>query len=178
MNSLLLREIVSHVMSNFAIIPSDTVGLKTKSLLDEEYILPEKFRFKSDGVSYEGRVWGCQLSFLQNDVKVLLTECASDEFPEFAMAIKSKDAPTYGMYFRHIESDDPLDSDPMLAVSIDGKEWLNCTTFLQATFLAAMEQIRELMVPWQKCNEYKDLYSSLISFVKYRDQFIGQSDEG
>lgn len=171
MNLSLLKEIVSHVMANFGIIPSEFVNhKKTDSLLSPKYLLDERMYFESEGEQFTGKTWGCQISVAASEVRVMLGECTlNKEFPEFAMVIASKDAPVYGLYLCYNEmSIHPGDSEPHLAVSTNaGKDWMNCTTFIQATFLAAMEQVRDLKLPWVKVGEHKDLYQALLSFTNY-----------
>jgi len=173
MNIVLLKEIVSHIMAHFGVIPSDFVNLKkSDSLLSPTYLLNEKIFFESDGENYTGKVWGCQMSVAQTQIKVLLGECTTDpEFPEWAMIVQPKDNPIYGLYLCHnTQSDYAPTSQPDLSVSLDGKEWMNCSTFLQATFLAAMEQVRDLQMPWIKCVEYADLYKAMLSFLNHHDK--------
>jgi len=172
MNYALLKEVVSHVMANFGVIPSDFVDHKnTDSLMGPTYLLPEKIVFEEEGKPYTGMVWGCQFSMAQTEVKVILGECTTDpKFSEFAMVIQSKNTPAYGLYLCYNElSNHPLDSEPDLSVSLNGKDWMDCTTFLQATFLAAMEQVRDLQAPWNKCSDYKELHKMLLSFMNYHD---------
>jgi|SRR5208283_2800769 hypothetical protein len=175
MNKTLLKEIISHVLANFVVIPSDFIDPKlTGSLLDRAYILPEKFCFEADDITYENEVWGCQLSALQNEVKVLATKVIAPCETEFVMVVQSKDAPVYGLNLCYNAEAGAEVNDFTLAVSLDGKDWMECATFLQATFLAAMEQVKDLGSMWQKCSEYKSLYDSLISFVKYHDSQLGE----
>lgn len=178
MNLALVKEIVSHIYAHFAIIPSDFVNMdKTDSLINPFYLLKEQVVFESEGTSYHGKVWGCQMSIGQQEIKVLLGDCTLDkEYPEFVMIVQPKDAPVYGLYLCHNEmSSQPGDSQPMIAVSPDkGKGWLQCNAHLQATFLAAMEQARELRMPWEKCTDYKPLYQCMINFLKFHLEIYGE----
>jgi hypothetical protein len=178
MNKALLKEIVAHIYAHFAIIPSDFVNLdKTQSLMAPYYLLNDKISFEVEGNSYQGKIWGCQMSIGQKEIKVLLGDCTLDkEFPEFVMIVQPKDAPTYGLYLMYNEmSSQPGDSQPMIAVSPDGgKGWMQCNTHLQATFLAAMEQARELRMPWEKCDEHRSLYQAMVSFLKFHLEIYGE----
>ena len=171
MNKDLLKEVIHHVMASFGVIQSSFIDpKKTGSLLDPAYILPEKIRFEVDENLFENNIWGCQISALQNEVRVLLSKLGDENQYDFVMAVQSKGAPTYGLVLSY-ELEHGLEH-CMLAVSIDGKTWMDCSTFLQATFLAAMEQVKDLGSGWQACSDYEELHSSLISFIKfYDDQF-------
>jgi hypothetical protein len=178
MNKALLKEIVSHVYANFAVIPSNFVNLnKTSSLMEPKYLLKEKLTFEVDNSSHYGQMWGCQMAVSQMEIKVLLGNCTLDkEFPECSMIIQPKNAPTYGLYLIYNESFlESEDSQPMIAVSPDdGKGWIECNTGLQATFLAAMEQARDLHMTWKICSDYDNLYRAMISFLKFHLEIYGE----
>jgi hypothetical protein len=176
MNYALLKEIVSHVMAHYGVIPSDFVDHKiTDSLMSPGYLLPEKIHFESEGEEYKGKVWGCQMSMAQTEVKVLLGECTLDkEFPEFAMVIQPKETPIYGIYLCYNEmSNSPKDSQPDLAVTLKGNDWMDCSTYLQGCFLAATEQLRDFRAPWIKCVDYQDLHKFLLSFINFHHAKFG-----
>jgi hypothetical protein len=176
MNKILLKEIVAHIYANFALIPSDFVNLnQTASLMGPDYILQEKITFEEEKISYSGTLSGCQMSLSLNELKVLAADCTTDkEFPEYAMIVQPKDAPTYGLYLIQNDSSEPEYHQPMLAVSINqGKDWMQLNTGLQATFLAAMEQARDLHMIWKKIENYKPQYQALISFLKFHADTYG-----
>lgn len=62
----------------------------------------------------------------------------------------------------------------MLAVSLDGKNWMQCNSYLQGTFLAAMEQLRDMHLSWSKCSDYNDLYKSALSFLQFHSTHYGE----
>lgn len=177
--NLQLRElIVKHVLANLAIIPSTFVSLdKSKSLKTKEFLLNDKISFMaSDSKLVENKVWGCQFSAEQQELKILLADCSIDpNIPEYAVLIHLKNQPMYGIY---LVNSDVIDSEALIAVSLNGKEWLECSTYLQATFLAAMENIKELGFSWTKCSSYKEQLISLLSFIKFHTNVYGELDEG
>ncbi len=74
--------------------------------------------------------------------------------------------------------DEEIDSEALIAVSSDKKHWMPCSTYLQATFLAGMEQVRDSGFAWTKCSEYKEQYQQLLSFIKFHHNFYEVTDEG
>lgn len=163
MNQDLIEQIVLHIYSQFAIIPSSFVDLgKTKSLRSKEYLLLDKLTFElDDNSSIQNRVWGCQLKVQNDTMTVLLGDCTLDkEQPEFALIFSTNDTPTYGLYLCPGQS--------VIAYSLNDKDWLQSSTYLQATFLAAMEQIRELGMKWEKSSSDDKLFSSLKSFIQFK----------
>jgi hypothetical protein len=175
MNKQLLDSIVKHVFANLAVIPSDFVNLdRSKSLMEKEYLLDRKLNFSGEGKA--GQVWGCQMSSDQQEVKFLLGDCSLDSNTlEYCLLVTLKGAPSYGLYL--VQSDE-FDSEPMIACTIDGKSWLECNTFLQASFLAGMEQIRDTGLSWRKCQNFSEEFDKLVSFIAFHQSVYGGSDEG
>jgi hypothetical protein len=175
MNKFLRETIVKHIFANFAIIPSSFVNLNnSKSLMDKDFILQDKIPFIdiNNNLS-KNKVWGCQISSEQQEVKILLGDCSQDNIKEYALIIQLKNAPIYGVYLIC----DDVDSEALIACSLNGKEWLECQTYLQATFLAGMEQIKDVGLAWTKCSNYKDQFEMLLSFIKFHDSVYEEKYE-
>jgi hypothetical protein len=180
MNKALLETIVKHVFANFMVVPSTHVNVgKSKSFTDKEWLLHDQIPFDVEGSDQvqKNHVWGCQISADQQEVKVLLGDCTEDKnFPEYALIVHLKDSPTYGLYLVNNSNDIQVSTDPMIAVTMDGKDWLQCSTFLQATFLAGMEQIREVGLAWSKCTNYKSEFDMLVSFINFHHSIYGEKE--
>jgi len=164
MNNLLLEQIIKHIFANFVIIPSDFVNLdKTKSLLIKDYLLDKKICFKEDDIIVNNNIWGCQISSGEQFLKILVANCSINKsIPEYCMLINLEKRPIYGMYL--VCSDK---SNPNLSCSLNGSEWITCNTFLQGTFLAGMENIKELNFNWNKCSNYDEEYKMIKSYITY-----------
>lgn len=178
MNPNLRAEIVKHIFANFGVIPSDYVSEKTQSLISKEYLLSERLSFEDNDT--ENKVWGCQLSSDAQEIKILLADCAQEESsPEYCLLVQLKNAPAYGVYLIFNESfGSQINSACMIAYSLDSKLWMECSTFLQATFLSGMEQIRETGFGWNKITNYQPQYQSLVSFIKYHSFIYEVEYEG
>lgn len=176
MNKLLMESIVNHIFANLAVIPSTFVNLdKTKSLFSKEFIVNDKLTFSTDEKQVENKIWGCQISADKQEVIFLLGDCSLDkEYPEYCLIVQLKNAPAYGIYL----ATNTKNSVPLIACSLNNKEWMECQTYLQATFLAAMEQIRESGLNWNKCSNYKDQYKLMLSFIDFHDSIYGDQNEG
>jgi hypothetical protein len=184
MNEKLTEEIAHHILANLGALPSDFVNIEqTRLILDKQFILPEKASFETeDGRLLQKNIYGCQISVTdKKEFKILLADCSQEKnVPEFALVLQLKDAPMFGIYLiynRLVE--DPPQAEAMIAVNTDGKYWIPCNTYLQATFLAGMEQLRDISVGWSKLKDYKPHHSQLLSFIKFHDNFFEVStDEG
>jgi hypothetical protein len=180
MNLNLRAEIVKHIFANFGVIPSKFVNEKTRSLASKDYLLIEKLSFEDDDGVIENSIWGCQLSADIQEIKILLADCTQeDKSPEYCLLIQLKDAPAYGVYLTFNESfGEQTGSACTIAYSLDSKSWMECSTFLQSTFLSGMEQIRETGLAWNKVTNYQSQYQSLVSFIKYHSSIYEAEYEG
>lgn len=169
MNLELRESIVKHIFSNFVIIPSNFVNFdKSKSLQNKEFELPEIIPFEDN--ENDNKIWGCQTFIDQKELKLILGDCsANKDIPEYALIIQVKDSPTYGVYFVNNFLNKNLSSESLIAVTLNGKDWLECQTYLQATFLAGMEQFKDLGFTWTKCFDYKKDLNTLFSFIKFHN---------
>lgn len=178
MNRSLMTSIVDHVFASFGVVASDFVNFdKSDSLLDKKWLLLNvRIAFEGDLEISTGQIWGCQFVSGGQEVKVILGNCSQDkQFKEYALLVQLKDGPCYGLYsakqsIQNIE--------PMLACSVNGKEWIECNTFLQASFLSGMEQIKDSGFSWNKCTSYQKEFEKLLSFIQYHQLVYGATDEG
>lgn len=183
MNRKLTEQIAYHVLANLGVLPATFISQAgLQSLIDKQFLLPEKLSFETEtGEVLRKNVYGCQISVTDSkEFKMLLADCTQDQdLPEYCLLIKLKDSPTFGVYllFNQLVSDPP-DSEVMIAVSADSKHWMPCSTYLEATFLAGMEQLRDLGFNWNKCTSYQEQYQQLLSFINFHSKFYGADDEG
>lgn len=178
MNLNLREEIIKHIFANLGIIASDYVVLnKASSLMSKEFLLNQTLSFEDDdGATIRNKIWGCQISASNQEVKILLGDCSQySDVPEFALIIQLKNAPAYGIY---LVCADHVDSEGLIACTLNSKDWLECSVYLQATFLAGMEQTKEVGLSWRKCVDYDSQYKLLQSFIKFHSNIWDISDEG
>jgi hypothetical protein len=182
MNQKLTEEIAYHILSNVGILPSDFVNSdKSQSLKDKQFLLSEKITFETiEGETKNNSIYGCQISIVNNkDFKLLLADCQQEKnVPEYALLIQLKDSPAFAIYliFNRLVPDPP-ESEALIAVSTNNKFWMPCTTYLQGTFLAGMEQLRDVGAGWKKCTNYQEQYQQLLSFIKFHDTYFGNEEE-
>jgi hypothetical protein len=179
MNYVLMHEIVKHIFANLVIIPSNFIDVnKTNSLRDKKFLLHESIKFETDdGKEIKNKVWACQLSAEQQELKMLLGDCTHDsDIAEYCLLVQLKNSPAYGLYL--IFNDNGESDEPMIACTFDGKSWMQCNTYLQATFLAGMENLKDLGLAWNKCSDYKVQFELMLSFIEFYEQFYEDQDAG
>lgn len=177
MNNKLTEQIVFHILSNLGVVSSEFVDPETtKPIMDKSFMLPEKIVF--EGQKDKRSIYGCQVSVADSkELRLLLADCTQDkEFPEFALLVQLKDSPAFGLYMIHAKGQ--IDPEVLIAVSTDKENWMPCSTYLQATFLAGMEQIRDLGFGWTKTNNYAEQHRQLLSFIKFHHGYYGEDNEG
>jgi hypothetical protein len=82
-----------------------------------------------------------------------------------------QDAPAYAIFL------DVVDNTAMICCTTDNNNWMICTTYLEATFLAAMEQLRESGLPFHKMKNSKQQFELLKSFIKHYDSYQEAANE-
>lgn len=183
MNQQLTEQIVYHIFANLGVLPAPFINKDTtRSLIDKQFILPEKITFEVNGETVKKNIFGCQVAVTDGkDFKMLIADCTQDKnLPEYCLLINLKGAPCYGVYFVFnglVLDDEAVDSEVLIAVSTDKQHWMPCSTYLQATFLAGMEQIRDIPMGWGKCNNYQEQYQQLLSFIKFHHNYYEALDE-
>jgi hypothetical protein len=176
MNFVLMEEIIRHVFNNLGVVPSSTIdSSKTISIRSQEFVLPQILTFADEtGSEIKNAIWGCNIKAAQGDEKltILLGDCTQyPDIPEFCLVVQLKNAPAYGLYLTYNDLKEGCLSDPLIAVAVNSKDWMPCDTYLQATFLAGMEQIRDLNFGRQKCDDYQTQYELLLSLIKFHSVF-------
>jgi hypothetical protein len=178
MNPVLMEHIARHVLVNFGVVPSSFIDYThSSSLSSKEFVLEQKLLFKNEsGDVVKNDIYGCQVSVEQKEFKILLGDCSQDpSVPEFCLTVQFTDNPTYGLY---LVCDPSVDSEALIAVTVNDKDWMPCSTFLQATFLAAMEQLKDIGLGWSKCTNYQKSYETLLTMINFHTAYSEVEDEG
>lgn len=181
MNQQLTEEIAYHILANLGILPAPFVNKElTKSIIDKQFLLPEKISFDLNGETIRKNIYGCQVNVADGkEFKLLVADCTADKnLPEYCLVVQLKGAPAYGVYMIFTGlAQEATDSEVLIAVSTDKQHWMPCSTYLQATFLAGMEQIRDIPVGWSKCVKYQEQYQELLTFIKFHHSYYEAPDE-
>jgi hypothetical protein len=179
MNQELTEQIIHHILANFGVIPSNFVNQDlTQNLRSKSFLLPETLIFENDSGTTVGKIYGCQVVVAKKDFRILLGDCTQDpQVPEFCLVSQLQDAPVYGVYLAFTKLiENPPDSEALIAVSLEKGKWVICNTYLQATYLAGMEQIKDIMHGWTKATNYESAYQMMLSFLGFHE-ICFQQDE-
>lgn len=177
MNLLLTEQIIRHVFYNFGIIKDmSNYSNHAQSLITNDFILNEKLSFEMEDNSIShNNIWGCQFSIENQEIKIILGDTSQfRHMKEYCLIIHPKNYPMYGLYL----SPDAVDIQPLIAYTIDnGINWLCCNTYLQATFLAGIEQIKDCLFITQKCVSYETHYKAMLSFIEFHSTIFEDNYE-
>lgn len=174
MNKQLTELIIRHIYENFLLIPSNEINpLTNKSLTDNEFLLNKTLKFEDE--SGNKKIWGCQISTDVQELKILCGDCSQeDDVLEYCLVVQLKDAPAYGVYSAFCK-DRWINQEALIACTLNGKDWMECNTYLQATFLAGMEQVKDVGLKWNKCQDFQSQYDLMASFINYHDILFGEN---
>jgi hypothetical protein len=175
MNTLLTEQIVKHILSSLKVIFADFIDAKSQTLISRKFLLNDKLQLQvEDDELIQNNVWGCKFHIEGKELKIIVGDASIDNsVREFCAIIHLDDSPTYGMYIIMDE-----DSKPLIACSMNGKDWMTCSTYLEATFLAGMEQMKSHLLLPQNCENYKSEFESMISLLDFHSTVFGAINEG
>jgi hypothetical protein len=172
MNLKLTQSIVEHIYASLLIKPAKFIENKgSLSILNKEFILDRTLDLNDSEKVFYNEIWGCESNVSGKQISLLVGNCSLEkEVDEYCLIVKLKDAPSYGCYLVLNEN---YNSDVLIACSLDGKNWMECNTYLQATFLAGMEQFKEINNKWIKLSNYENEFELLRSFLLLHNSIYG-----
>ena len=175
MDRELLTAIIKHVLSNLMVIPSKFINAdKSMSLESDHFLLKDKISLEINDEVVRKNLWGCELLTEGHLLKILFTSFSAPLEQELYLIVQLEGAPAYGLYYMNHEEY----TESVMSCSVNDSGWLDCNTYLQATFLAAMEQIKNVNYKWEKCKIYTDQLKLLKSFIGHIDDLNEAEDEG
>jgi len=182
MNSKLTEQIACHILASLGVLPSDFINPESiKKITDKAFVLPEKISLETDDKVLRNNIYGCQVSIADSkELRLLLADCTQEKnLPEFALLVQLKDSPAFGVYTIFTKmAEEQIDPEVLIAVSTDKENWMPCSTYLQATFLAGMEQTKDVGFGWIKATNYAEQHKQLISFIKFHHNYYAEDNEG
>jgi len=135
----LTHEIAAYILEGFGI------NSNKKSIKTDEYKTSSVIKFEYKDNIIERNIYSIKSIADDREIKIYFLDISSSDVEEYAFIIGIDKLPIYGIYF-YEEGDDIRSS---ICTSADKQNWLECNIFLQATFLAGMESIKELNFVWK-----------------------------
>ncbi len=152
----LTNAIVEHIFTNLGFMDKRPHSLLAEPLKTDEYIAVQE---EEQEVRYP--VYACETHITQT--KIVMAGVVFDDniSPDMAVVVNIEDCPTYGCYLSQDEG--------LIAFTIKDNTWMDANTFLSATFLAGMENLRDVVHPYTQCKDTKAIHQALTTFLKYID---------
>lgn len=176
MNIPLTEQITVHIFAGLGLVSIPSIQ-HVQSIVDKKFKLQDKkINFSSGSQQIQRSVYAAQIKLSNKEFKIMVGDCSQDsETPEFCAVVQLTGLPAYGLY---MICDPDADPEALIAVSMNNKDWMPCTTFLQATLLAAMEHLHDVGMGWGKPTQYQEMYDTLLTMIKFHSDYYEESNEG
>ncbi len=169
MSIKLTNTILEHIFTNLGFMDQ-----RKNSLLSTKLLTDFKITFEDNGTESHNEVYVCETAITQAKITIAGTYFSLDDHEkDMAIVVKIENCPTYGCY---LSQDKDGVHNGLLSFLLKNDAWIAANTFMQASFLAGMEQLRDIINPFNVCQDPKDIYEALISFLKYHDSL--EDNEG
>lgn len=148
-NQALTNEIVKHIFNDLGIYATRRI-----SMHNDEFLTRHTLSFVDEkGLKQAVPIWGCQASINGTKFVMISTEFVNDR--EAVVLVQLEKCPLYGAY---------LKDECSIGVMIKDR-WMNANIFLQASFLAGMEQMRDIATPFQGISNASELVKHMKAFI-------------
>ena len=159
---ILTNAILEYIFLNLGMMDE-----RNNSILSSKLLTDKTITFDDAGKEQQYHVYACQTSIGQSKITMAGTKLNYDDnTKDMVVVVKMEDCPIYGCY---ISQNNKTVEDGIIAFSIKNNVWLSASVFIQASFLAGMEQLKDVIIPFDVCNKPQEIYDILVSFLKYRD---------
>jgi hypothetical protein len=165
-NQKLLDQILNHIYGNLGLTRKVATPITT-----DAFCLKESLLFSDEDGDHKALLWSAQTD-IGATMKILCADFSLDNY-EYALIVELEKCPAYGCYLclDKFKSNKEV-YDGLLTFFSNGK-WLVANTYLQATFLAGMESVKNFNAPWVPGKDYNliEKMKSFISFYESQDSF-------
>jgi hypothetical protein len=166
MNNELTNAIVKHLFTGLGIYGEVPVSLRHQLFLTDQQIAFDDEK----GEAKMAPVWAGETKIENKKFSFIYTSLVMKDFPtEDFLVVKLDDNPGYGCYAAaDLEASDILE-DGFIAVQLKSQSWIPANIYLQATFLAGMEQLKDLASRYEKSSKMEEMFGLLKDFITYRE---------
>lgn len=162
----LTDHIVEHIFTNLGMI-----NVKQNSIFLPELIIEPKITFEENGKEQHHDVFVCEGAINQAKMIIAAAKIENEDHTQELLAVISlENSPTYGC---RLSLNEKSINDGVIVFQIKDKTWLEANIFIQASFLAGMEQLRDLSATFTICSQTESIYQHLLTLIKYLDDHEG-----
>ena len=160
--------IVEHILNNLGMLQP-----KQNSIFSSQLLIKQKLTFEEENIEQSYNIYACENTINQSKLSIAASQIKKDEHQELLAIIMLEGSPIYGCY---LVIDHDAISESKIVFQIKDHIWMDTNIFIQASFLAGMEQLKDLTSSFVACSVPDLMYQHLLSFIKYLDQDEGQKD--
>jgi hypothetical protein len=150
-NIALTNEIVKHIFDNLGI----TKELRG-SVIHEVFQTNKTLSFTDDTGKQKVPVYGCKVDVEGKKFEIVSVKLTAKEA---VFVSRLEGCPTYGCYL----------GDECLIGVVAKDHWLEASMFIQASFLAGMEQLREIGSVFTRMNNVDEMFEALKKFLVFEN---------
>lgn len=171
MNYDLTEQIIRHIFKNIGIQNSANEN-QINSLIREEFLTHKSLELEEDGNVNKYPIYGCEITIPNGSEKIsIVLSDISNEIPEYLLLVRLNNAPPYAVHLAYADKLGQREiSNPLIAYYFVSSKWAECNTYLQATFLAGMEQLKDIHIPWMPIKSIDESYFILLEFLEFVDE--------
>ena len=168
MNLQLTDQIIRHILNNVGVNYNNNNNI-TNSIISKHFILPKYLKLQEENSIIEIPIYGTELLVSSSNDKIQLLLCnISQDIPEYLFLVRLNGCPPYAAHLLYSEfSEEKCSSEPLIAYYFESSLWTECTTYMQATFLAGMEQLKDINIPWKPIVDSSDSYKIFVEFFEF-----------
>ena len=164
MNMKLTNCIVEHIFTNLGMIMP-----KQNSIFSSQLLIDQKLKFDENNQENQYPVYACEAEINQSKITIIASKLDNeDQSQDLFAIIELKNTPAYGCHLS-LDGQEKYNevSDGIINFQIKENMWLDTNVFIQASFLAGMEQLRDLTSSFTICAQPQDNFKKLSSFIKH-----------
>lgn len=157
MNKELTLAIVKHIFANLGLF-----GETTSSLFQKDFVINKSIEyytedFEGNQIEKQSEIFSCKSQVGLNKINMIATSMEDEHF----VIVKLEKSPTYGVFFSSEEETG------MIAFQTKEGNFSEASIFLQSSFLAGMEQLKDISTKYERENNNDELIASLKSFIAF-----------
>jgi hypothetical protein len=164
MNNPLKREIILHILKSIGIF-ADPQMMKLsmmEKLNSNKFLLNKKLAFETeDEKTKESNLYCATAKIESSNIKIIIADI-SEDLEEVALIIQMDIMNAYAIRLS-------ADSDDFgsMYVNVNGEHWVAAPLIQQAKMLVGFESLLELFLVWEKLDDYKEMYKTMVGFLNF-----------
>lgn len=155
--------ILKYIFNSFGIKKS---LVNSQSLFDDQFELTEKLSFEEDGVLIEKNIYSFEISNSDTSFKFAAVNCSSDS-NEYCFISNVTGSPYFGGYIDFSDQEKPL----FCIANNEDFLWVESSINIQAGFLSATENIKNVNITPIKTSKPHELVKGLKSLINFYQDF-------